>query len=373
MPRRRFPLFALSLAALPVAASAQEVDISGGRILACEADRSAEGCATLLSQLYVCSSAPEMAGCAQLLALRDAAVELDEREAELNDAEPEETDSAEGIVTEPEDEELDVEVRAEGELVDELEDEALTEFEERLREDDENDAAGQSDDESADARDGDDASTAESPDALEAATEESAATQETTATEETTAIDASAAQPDDAAAAEAGSDATATGTDAAATDGTGDEATEGADADPGDSAGDSVPGTNDAAETDGAVAPDDACPVLDSSEWAAWVNAMPGPDGPRLIVTGVVTLPSPGFTVNLVEGASDRSAQPVQIVQMSIEHPELDAAQVISDYDVRFEMPSAAPADGTTSPFSAVRIVCAEQEIAVIDPVEVAQ
>ena len=135
MSLRRLSLFALSLAALPMAAQAQDQGITGARILACEADRTGENCATLLSQLYVCKEAEEMAGCAELLALRDAAVDLSEREGALNGDEqdgedddgagneaPEgEAGAEDGIVTQPEGaEHIEVEVRAEGELADEL-------------------------------------------------------------------------------------------------------------------------------------------------------------------------------------------------------------------------------------------------------------
>lgn len=260
MSRCRFPLFALSLAALPVGAAAQAEDamaeVTGAQILACEADRKRDGCATLLSQVFVCDSAPGMAGCADLLALREAAVDMNEREADMNDAE---VDEDIGIADEPEDDEIDVDVRAEGELADEQADEALN---------------------------------------------------ETAASEAVT------------------------------------------------------PGN----DTDAM-----ACPVLDSADWAAWVNAMPGLDGPSLIVTGVVTLPTPGYSVTLEEGISDRSARPVQVVQLTAQPPATDAAQMLSDYDVRFEMPSPAPVDGATAPFTAVRVVCGAEEIARIEPVEVAQ
>lgn len=321
MPRRRIPLFALSLAALPMGAVAQDTDITGARILACEADRSEENCSTLLSQIFVCDNAPEMAGCAELLSLRDAAIDMEEREAEMNDngadedtGEDDTGDEDIGIVDEPEDSELDVEVRAEGELVDELVDEALTEEEERLREEDDED---------------------ESDDAT--------------------------GRPDDHGADTNGEGEN--GTNGADENGTNGEGNNGTNSE-GDAADAAVPG-NGAGEM--------VCPVLDSADWAAWVNAMPGPDGPSLIVTGVVTLPTPGYSVTLEAGASDRSTRPVQVVQLTAERPAMDAAQVLSQYDVRFEMPSSAPLDGTTAPFTAVRVVCGEEEIARIEPVEVAQ
>lgn len=325
MSLRRLSLFALSLAALPIAAHAQEEGVTGARILACEADRTGENCATLLSQLYVCKEAEEMAGCAELLALREAAVDLSEREEALNGGEAEAADDEgtvgagtngdgaedeEGIITEPEDaEDIEVEVRAEGELVDELEDEALTDGEENLRDEDGEEGEGGSD------------AAADSPESADANAEGAAMN-----------------DPEDGADAEAGAN------------------------------------SEDGTEAEGAAMDNaTACPVLNASDWAAWVNAMPGPDGPSLIVTGVVTLPSPGYSVTLEAGMSDRSARPVQVVQLVAQPPEGAAAQVLSDYDLRFEMASSAPEDGTIAPFTAVRVVCGDQEIARIEPVEVAQ
>src|ERR671917_180529 len=38
------------------------------------------------------------------------------------------------------------------------------------------------------------------------------------------------------------------------------------------------------------------CAILNSSGWAAWVNAMPGPNArPTLIVTGKATVPTGGY------------------------------------------------------------------------------
>lgn len=307
MPRCRFSFLALSfaapLAALPISAAAQDTEasgeVSGQRILTCEADRSAEGCATLLSQIFVCDAAPEMAGCEDLLGLREAALDLAEREAALNGE-----DEGEGVIFEPEETENDVLVRGEGELVEELEDEALTETEEQLRAEDDlgtDDATG---------------------------------------------------RPDDDGEAAAGSE----GGDAVAADEVADEAGD-------EQAGNAVSETGQ----------DNACPVLASSDWAAWVNAMPGPDVAQLIVTGTVSLPGPGYNVALEQGISDRSARPVQTVQLSAQRPTQDASQESTDYELRFEMPSGMPVDGTTAPFTAVRVVCGDEELARIEPVEVAQ
>lgn len=65
-----------ALALVPAAALAVTPD----EIRACEADRSGPGCATLRTQLFVCRAADAMAGCADLLALREAALAAPEPE-----------------------------------------------------------------------------------------------------------------------------------------------------------------------------------------------------------------------------------------------------------------------------------------------------
>lgn len=251
MPRIRIPLFALALSSLPFAVTAQVASsagaVTGAQILACEADRSGAGCATLLSQLFVCDRAEAMAGCADLLALREAAL--------IEDAAA--TSETGGIVPEPgpDAEDIEVEVRAEGELTEEMDESGETEA------------------------------------------------------------------PDNAA--------------------------------------------------DNAAA--DVCPVLASEGWAAWVSAMPGTDAPRLIVTGTVTLPTPAYTVTFELGVSDRSERLVQEVDLTATPPSMVVAQVLRDYELRLDVPSLELIDANTAPYGAIRVVCAGQEIALIEPVEVAQ
>jgi hypothetical protein len=67
-----------ALALMPAAA----VAVTPDEIRACEADRTGPGCATLRTRLFVCQAANTMAGCADLLALRDAALAVPEPEPE---------------------------------------------------------------------------------------------------------------------------------------------------------------------------------------------------------------------------------------------------------------------------------------------------
>ena len=58
-----------------------------------------------------------------------------------------------------------------------------------------------------------------------------------------------------------------------------------------------------------------ACPIIGSSDWAAWVNAMPGPNaGPRLIATGKVVTPTGGYRIAFDRDLIVRESYPVQAV-----------------------------------------------------------
>lgn len=87
-----------------------------------------------------------------------------------------------------------------------------------------------------------------------------------------------------------------------------------------------------------------ACPVIEATDWAAALGPVAGAEGPHLIVTGRVTLPTPGWSVTLEAGPADRSAIPVQRVILTALPPQMPVAQVLADYDLRLETPALAPA-----------------------------
>ena len=108
------------------------------------------------------------------------------------------------------------------------------------------------------------------------------------------------------------------------------------------------------------------CPILGSSDWAAWVNAMPGPGArPSLIVTGKVTVASGGYRI---EWADMRIAEsyPVQIfADLRVLPPAGMAAQVVTTHDVRGQWPTEPPVGSFT-------VRCGDQVLARISPVETA-
>ncbi|HVM22127.1 MAG TPA: hypothetical protein VM308_02350 [Sphingomicrobium sp.] len=113
-------------------------------------------------------------------------------------------------------------------------------------------------------------------------------------------------------------------------------------------------------------APPSACPVMWSSEWAAWVNAMPGPAARRtLIVTGKVTVPTGGYRIDWADMRVAKS-HPVQIfAELRATPPAGPATDAITTHEVRGEWPMDPPVGSVT-------IACGGRTLARIAPVETA-
>jgi hypothetical protein len=108
-----------------------------------------------------------------------------------------------------------------------------------------------------------------------------------------------------------------------------------------------------------------ACPIA-SSDWQAWVNAMPGPDSkPKLMISGQVTAPTDGYTF----GWSDfrvAESYPVQVfVTLTAMPPAGMATQALVTQQVRGEWP-LSPSVGS------VTVMCGGKTLARIAPVETA-
>ena len=110
------------------------------------------------------------------------------------------------------------------------------------------------------------------------------------------------------------------------------------------------------------------CAVIESREWHAWVNAMPGPDAkPSLIVTGDIVLPTPGYTAKLTASMADKSARPVQQLILDLTPPSGPVAQVLTPVSVRYDGPAIS------MQYRGVRIMCGGAMLTEIDDVPVAQ
>jgi hypothetical protein len=110
-----------------------------------------------------------------------------------------------------------------------------------------------------------------------------------------------------------------------------------------------------------------SCPHV-SRDWQAWINAMPGPDAKRTLhITGNVDMPTPGYSVKLVEGPADRMQPPGLRFQLEVTPPDGPVTQVITPAEVNYSAPT---------PYSQIReimISCGDRPLATITEVPVAQ
>ena len=107
-----------------------------------------------------------------------------------------------------------------------------------------------------------------------------------------------------------------------------------------------------------------ACPIIESGDWKAWINRMPGVGvTATLIVEGQVTLPTPGYTITLTAGRADRSMHPVQQLILEALPPSGQVAKVLTPQTARIDTPAIA------GKYKAVQIVCGGNVIAEINDI----
>jgi hypothetical protein len=106
------------------------------------------------------------------------------------------------------------------------------------------------------------------------------------------------------------------------------------------------------------------CPISSSSDWAAWVNAMPGPNArPTLIVTGKVTLPSGGHRVSLHAGPVLELYPPIQQVLLKAVAPTGEGTPEAPTLEVRVELPAL-------DTYGEVHVRCGNRTLATIRNIE---
>ncbi len=108
------------------------------------------------------------------------------------------------------------------------------------------------------------------------------------------------------------------------------------------------------------------CGIIGSSDWAAWVNAMPGPNArPTLIVTGKVTVPTGGYRFAWRDMRVMES-YPVQVaIELDSIAPAGPATQAVVTHDVRGEWP-------INPPVGSLSVRCGDMVLTRIAPVETA-
>lgn len=109
-----------------------------------------------------------------------------------------------------------------------------------------------------------------------------------------------------------------------------------------------------------------SCPIVESSEWQAWINAMPGPNAtPTLIVTGKAVVPSGGYRIGWNQPVV-MTSYPVQVVvELRPERAPGMHTQALATKEVRGEWPMRDPVGSVT-------ITCGSKTLARISPVATA-
>ena len=106
------------------------------------------------------------------------------------------------------------------------------------------------------------------------------------------------------------------------------------------------------------------CDMIESRDWRAWVNAMPGPSmRPTLIVTGTVTLPSGGW--DFIWRTRVMESYPVQVAFDLEPLIAEGATQAVTTRELRHEL-------AIDPPVGSVTLRCGSKVLARIAPVETA-
>lgn len=109
-----------------------------------------------------------------------------------------------------------------------------------------------------------------------------------------------------------------------------------------------------------------SCLAVSSSDWQAWVNAMPGPNAePKLIATGKVVMPTGGYSYRW-GSMRVMESYPVQVsIQLIPVPPPGPATQALETQEVRGEW-TASP------PIGSLTITCGDTVLGRVSPVATA-
>lgn len=109
------------------------------------------------------------------------------------------------------------------------------------------------------------------------------------------------------------------------------------------------------------------CPVLESKNWRAWINTMPGAEGGKLHVSGDVVLPTPGYDVSLTLGILDRRSPPSQRMTLAATPTSEMVAQVLTSTQLNESFPLMARS------YHSIMIYCEDELLVEISEIETAQ
>lgn len=100
------------------------------------------------------------------------------------------------------------------------------------------------------------------------------------------------------------------------------------------------------------------CPAHDSRNWHAWIDRGTENGEKRLVVTGQVDLPTPGYSALWENGPLDRMSPPTLRFRMTLTAPSGIAAQVITQEDLTVTQPT------DLSECKAVKVLCGDRILA---------
>jgi hypothetical protein len=75
--------------------------------------------------------------------------------------------------------------------------------------------------------------------------------------------------------------------------------------------------------------------------WAAWVDRMPGGDGPTLHVTATCTFPTSGYTAELVPADPQAEGLDDFRLRLVVHEPDGPVLDALTDVDVTYAGPAA--------------------------------
>jgi hypothetical protein len=106
---------------------------------------------------------------------------------------------------------------------------------------------------------------------------------------------------------------------------------------------------------------DVSCPIIESGKWHAWIDKFTQKkDTKRLIVVGEIVLPTPGFTIDWKQGATDRMSPPSLRLHLSATAPEGMVIQAITPVPVNIDL------ETPIQYFRSVSVFCGNKKLAEI-------
>ncbi len=110
---------------------------------------------------------------------------------------------------------------------------------------------------------------------------------------------------------------------------------------------------------------DDNCAVIKSEKWHAWLDKYHENEGKnRLLVSGIITLPNPSYTIEWSSGPTDRMRPPTLRLRLTVDEVSNGSIQVISKVPVKFTMPTSL------NQYRKVLVFCGDELLAEIPDVQ---